>query len=234
MLAGMSSHREPGLDELLKLLFQAHPWHGTSAHAAQAGLIHAFIEIVPSDPVKYELDKASGHLWIDRPQRFSSLPPALYGFVPQTFCGPRVGERCRARTGKPVAVGDGDPMDICVLTEKTVSHGNFLARVEPIGGLRLIDGDQADDKIIAVLDSDLAYGEYRDIGDCPKPLLDRLQHYFLTYKRRPGSSAALIEIAEVYDRAEALETIEQSVLDYRERFGAPESRVDLLKRLLRE
>jgi inorganic pyrophosphatase len=237
------STRDPTLDELLKLMFQAHPWHGINAYASDAGAVHAFIEIVPSDPVKYELDKASGHLWIDRPQRFSSLPPALYGFVPQTFCGTRVGARCRERTGQPVTIGDGDPIDICVLTEKTVSHGNFLARVEPIGGLRLIDGDQADDKIIAVLTSDLAYGEYRSIGDCPKPLLDRLRHYFLTYKLRPSpptlaagpaSVSRPIEIAEQYDRAEALATIEQSVLDYREKYGAPEERVGLLKRLLRD
>jgi inorganic pyrophosphatase len=229
----MATH-EPGLEDLLRLLFQAHPWHGTSAYPSDGGLVHGFIEIVPSDPVKYELDKASGHLWIDRPQRFSSLPPTLYGFIPQTYCGPRVGARCRDRTRRSVETGDCDPMDICVLTERTVSHGNFLARVKPIGGLRLIDGNQADDKIIAVLESDLAYGQYQDIRDCPKPLLDRLQHYFLTYKHRPGSQRAIVEVAEIYDCREAFETIEQSVLDYRERFGAPEARVDLLRRLLRE
>lgn len=224
--------REPGLNEVLKLMFQAHPWHGIDTYAGEAEVVHAFIEIVPSDPVKYELDKGSGHLWIDRPQRFSSLPPTLYGFVPQTFCGPRVGARCRERTKKAVELGDGDPIDICVLTEKTVRTGNFLARAKPIGGLRLIDGDQADDKIVAVLVSDLAYGHYSDIGDCPKPLLERLQHYFLTYKQRPGSTAT-VEIAEVYERQEALETIAESVADYRERFGAPEARLELLERLLR-
>ena len=97
----MSSPREPDLDQLLKLMFQAHPWHGVSAYAQGTGLVNAFIEIVPSDPVKYELDKASGHLSVDRPQRFSSLPPVLYGFVPQTYCGSRVGARCRERTGQP-------------------------------------------------------------------------------------------------------------------------------------
>jgi inorganic pyrophosphatase len=242
----MSSPHEPDLNHLLKLMFQAHPWHGVSAYAEGADLVHAFIEIVPSDPVKYELDKASGHLSVDRPQRFSSLPPVLYGFVPQTYCGARVGARCRERTGRAVTIGDGDPIDVCVLTEKTVSHGNFLARVEPIGGLRLIDGNQADDKIVAVLTSDLAYGEYHELSQIPKPLLDRLRHYFLTYKRRPGpdpgsspvstamplSTTVPVTIAETYDRAEALATIEQSVLDYRESFGAPEMRVELLKRLL--
>jgi inorganic pyrophosphatase len=240
----MSSPREPDLDQLLKLMFQAHPWHGVSAYADGAGQVHAFIEIVPSDPVKYELDKPSGHLSVDRPQRFSSLPPVLYGFVPQTYCGVRVGARCRERTGREVTIGDGDPIDICVLTENTVSHGNFIARVEPIGGLRLIDGHQADDKIIAVLTSDLAYGDYHELSQCPKPLLDRLRHYFLTYKRRPDlgsspissamplSTSMPITIAETYDRAEALATIEQSVLDYRDSFGAPEMRVELLKRLL--
>ena len=63
-------------------------------------IVNAYIEIVPTDAVKYELDKASGHLRIDRPQRFSSLCPTLYGFIPQTFCGEQVGELCAERTGR--------------------------------------------------------------------------------------------------------------------------------------
>ena len=180
-------------------------------------MLNAFIEITPFDLMKYEVDKVSGYLHVDRPQRFSSLPPVLYGFVPQTYCGSRVGARCRERTGRAVTMGDGDPIDICVLTEKTVSHGNFIARVEPIGGLRLIDGDQADDKISAVLSSDLAYGEYHELSQCPKPLLDRLQHYFLTYKLVPGQ-APRARIKRAYGRAHALKVIRASMADYAAHF----------------
>jgi inorganic pyrophosphatase len=221
-------------DELLKLLttsFQAHPWHGVSP-GDPAGVVQAFIEIVPTDTVKYELDKASGHLRIDRPQRFSSQPPTLYGFLPQTLCGQRVGERCSERTGTPNVRGDGDPMDVCILTEKTVAHANFFLRALPIGGFRMIDGEEADDKIVAVLERDMAYGDLKDIADCPQGLVERLRHYFLTYKQMPGEPARTVRIAEVYDRVEAVEMIRRSLDDYREKFGAPEDRARKLARLL--
>lgn len=82
--------------------------------------------------------------------------------------------------------GDHDPVDICVLTERDIAHGDVLVSAIPIGGLRMIDGDEADDKIIAVLEKDATYGGYNDIGDVPIALVDRLQHYFLTYKQGPG------------------------------------------------
>lgn len=221
-------------DELQKLfstIFQAHPWHGVSP-GDPADVVQAFIEIVPTDTVKYELDKQSGHLRIDRPQRFSSQPPTLYGFIPQTYCGKRVGARCSERTGAPDMRGDGDPMDVCILTEKTVAHANFFLRARPIGGLRMIDGDEADDKIVAVLESDMAYGDLRDIADSPRGVIERLRHYFLTYKQMPGEPARTVRIAEIYDRVEAVEMIRRSLLDYREEFGAPEDRIRDLARLL--
>lgn len=196
-------------------LFAAHPWHGVSPETETRGIFNAYIEIVPTDTVKYEIDKASGHLRLDRPQRFSSLCPTLYGFIPQTYCGPRVADRCEERSGTKKMEGDGDPLDICVLTEKTVAHGGLFVRARAIGGLRMIDGNQADDKIIAVLDSDVAYGHFNDISDVPSGLVERLRHYFLSYKQLPGSPSTQVSIAEVYDRAEALETIARSVEDYR-------------------
>jgi inorganic pyrophosphatase len=221
------------LHELLAILFQAHPWHGVAPDTETPNVINAYIEIVPTDAVKYELDKPSGHLRVDRPQRFSSLCPTLYGFIPQTFCGELVGEICSMRVGRPGIKGDGDPVDICVLTEKTFTHGDFFLRAVPIGGLRMIDGMEADDKIIAVLESDVAYGHFQDIEDCPKGLVDRLKHYFLTYKQLPNEAPRRVEIADVYNRAEAMEVIERSLLDYRTRYGAPENRLGELRRLLR-
>jgi inorganic pyrophosphatase len=202
-----------------KQLFQAHPWHGVEPGPKSPELINAYIEIVPTDPVKYELDKASGHLRVDRPQRFSSMCPTLYGFIPQTFCGPEVAELCALRTERKGIEGDGDPMDICVLSEKTFAHGSFFLHARPIGGLRMIDGQQADDKIIAVLEADLAYGRIEKIGDVPQGLVDRLKHYFLSYKQFPGDARKKVEIADVYDRVEALDVISRSLRDYKKAFG---------------
>ena len=219
------------LEKLLDVMFQAHPWHGVSP-GDPAGVVQAYIEISPTDTVKYELDKRSGHLHVDRPQRYSSQPPTLYGFIPQTYCGKRVGERCSERIGEKGIRGDGDPMDVCILTEKTMAHANFFLRARPIGGLRMVDGDEADDKIVAVLERDMAYGDLRDIADAPSGVVERLRHYFLTYKQMPGEPARTVRIAEVYDRVEAVEMIRRSLQDYREAYGAPEARAAQLARLL--
>jgi len=202
-----------------KQLFQAHPWHGVSAGARSPELLNAYIEIVPTDPVKYELDKTSGHLRVDRPQRFSSMCPTLYGFIPQTYCGREVAELVERRTGLTGIEGDKDPMDICVLSEKTFVHGGFFLRARPIGGLRMIDRRQADDKIIAVLEDDLAYGRILEIDAVPQGLIDRLKHYFLSYKQLPGDEPKKVEITHVYDRTEALDVITRSVRDYKGEFG---------------
>lgn len=223
---------ESELHDLFRLLFQAHPWHGVSPGSDAPNIVRAYIEIVPTDVVKYELDKKSGHLQIDRPQRFSSMCPTLYGFIPQSFCGPEVAELCASRTNQTGITGDGDPMDICVLTEKTAAQGSFFVNARPIGGLRMIDGEQADDKIIAVLESDVAYGQIKDIGDCPEGLIDRLRHYFLSYKQLPGEKPRRVEIADTYDRAEAVDVIGRSLRDYRTKFGEPDERIAEFKRLL--
>ena len=226
---------DQSLHDLLSLMFQAHPWHGVTAGDDAPGVVNAYIEIVPTDAVKYELDKRSGHLKVDRPQRFSSFPPTLYGFIPQTFCGDRVAELSRKGDGAGDAIrGDGDPMDICVLTERPAAHANFLVRAKPVGGLRMIDGREADDKIIAVLEKDVSYGHIEDLADAPSGLVERLQHYFLTYKQLPQESPRRVEIAEVYDRAAALETIRRSFEDYRTRYGDPDARFDQLREMLKK
>lgn len=221
------------LNDLLAVLFQAHPWHGISPGDNAPEMVRAYIEIAPTDAVKYELDKASGHLRLDRPQRYSSLCPTLYGFIPQTYCGATIAELCMTRTGLSNIRGDGDPLDVCVLSEKSFSHGDFFLRARPIGGLRMIDGREADDKIIAVLDADIVYNTIEDIHQCPPGLLDRLRHYFLTYKQLPHEAPRRVEIADTYGRAEAVEVIRRSLQDYRTSFGAPEKRLDELRRLLK-
>jgi inorganic pyrophosphatase len=202
-----------------KQLFQAHPWHGVTPGPRTPELVNAYIEIVPTDAVKYELDKWSGHLRVDRPQRFSSMCPTLYGFIPQTYCDREVAELCEQRTGRKGIEGDKDPMDICVLSEKTFTHGSFFLHARPIGGLRMIDGQQADEKIIAVLESDLAFGSIENIDEVPSGLVDRLRHYFLSYKQLPSDERKRVEITDVYGRLEALDVITRSLRDYEEGFG---------------
>jgi inorganic pyrophosphatase len=227
--------KEDRLTELAAMLFQAHPWHGVSAGDEAPTIVTAFIEIVPTDTVKYELDKRSGHLRLDRPQRYSSLPPTPYGFIPQTYCGDEIAAFCQQRAGGDTRVerGDGDPIDICVLTEKDFAHGNFLIRAKPIGGLRMIDGGEADDKIVAVLEGDVAYGHLEDIASVPSGVIDRLRHYFLSYKQLPNDSSRRVEIASVYGREDAHEAIRRSQKDYRVKFGEPGDRLRELAGLVR-
>lgn len=221
------------LRELLAKLFQAHPWHGVAPGPAVPQVVTAYIEIVPTDAVKYELDKLSGGLRVDRPQRFSSLCPTPYGFIPQTYCGESIAAFCQERTGRDAMRGDGDPLDICVLTERPASHGDFFARAVPIGGLRMIDGNEADDKIIAVLEGDVSYGHLRDIVEAPGGLIERLQHYFLSYKQLPHETSRRVEIASVYNAAEAGEVIRRSIADYRASYGDPDARITELRQALR-
>ncbi|MGI8788493.1 MAG: inorganic pyrophosphatase [Pyrinomonadaceae bacterium] len=221
------------LNRLLSLMFQAHPWHGVSAGEDAPRTVNTYVEIVPRDVVKFELDKPSGHLRLDRPQKFSSLCPTLYGFVPQTYCGEKVAEFCMRKTGRTGIVGDSDPLDICILTEMTILSSNFFANTKPIGGLRLLDHGEADDKIIAVLENDAAFGNFEEISDCPRGLIERLAHYFLSYKQLPNDAPRALEVTDVYSRDEAREVINLSFEDYREKFGEPESRIEELRMLLR-
>lgn len=194
--------------------FTAHPWHGVSRGADAPEIVTAFIEIVPSDTIKYEIDKASGLMKVDRPQKYSSLCPTLYGFIPQTYCDENV--RQLARDPKVVR-GDRDPLDICVLTERAIAANGFLVRARPIGGLRLIDGGEADDKIIAVMADDPFYASIHSLKEAPGALIDRIRHYFLTYKDFPGREQK-VEIGAIYERAEALEVIRAAIADYDSKF----------------
>lgn len=206
--------------------YKSHPWHGIEIGAEAPKTVTTFIEIIPSDTVKYEIDKRTGYLKVDRPQKFSNIVPALYGFLPQTYCKRQVGEFCMKKTGKTGIVGDDDPLDICVLTEREITHGDILVQAIPIGGLRMIDHDEADDKIIAVLKNDELYGSFQDVSELPQGIVDRLRHYFLTYKHLPGEGGQ-VEITHVYGKEEAWEVIEASRRDYQETFGNLEDLMSL-------
>src|SRR4051812_22603230 len=95
---------------LLSVRYKPHPWHGISPGDLAPAAVQCFVEVVPSDTVKYEIDKVSGYLRVDRPQKYSNVCPALYGFIPQTYCGDSVAALSEEKTGLPL-VGDGDPVD---------------------------------------------------------------------------------------------------------------------------
>lgn len=202
------------------LRYKSHPWHGISVGEESPNVVNTFIEIVPTDQVKYEIDKESGYLMVDRPQKFSNIVPALYGFVPQTYCDEEVAKNCAEKNNIPEIVGDKDPLDICVLTERAITHGNLIVPAIPIGGFRMIDGGEADDKIIAVLKGDEMYQQWKDVSDVPASVINRLKHYFLTYKEIPQEGQKpKCEIVETYGRDEAFEVIRKSQLDYENNFG---------------
>ena len=208
--------------KMLGLRYKSHPWHGIAIGDKAPDLVTSFIEVIPSDTVKYEVDKTTGYLKIDRPQKFSNIVPTLYGFIPQTLCKAKIAAFCMKKTGRENIVGDDDPLDICVLTEREVTHGNIIVSAIPIGGFRMIDGGEADDKIIAVLNNDEMYSQWKDIGDIPPAILNRLKHYFLTYKQLPGETAKC-EITHIYGREEAHEVINRSIEDYNNAYGNLES-----------
>jgi len=176
--------------------------------------VHAFIEITPFDTIKYEVDKATGYLRVDRPQRSSSLPPSLYGFIPRTYCATRVGTL--SASGRH---GDGDPLDICVLSERPISRSEVIMNARVVGGILMVDKDEADDKIIAVLENDAFWGNVRDISDLPEILIERLRHYFATYKLIPGSPTTHVSIENVYGAEHAHEVVRAAIKDYEEVFG---------------
>jgi inorganic pyrophosphatase len=162
--------------------------------------------------VKYEVDKTTGYLRVDRPQRTSSQPPVLYGFVPQTYCAERVRALCPGATS-----GDGDPLDICVLSERPISKSEVILNAKVVGGLQVIDHGEADDKIVAVLENDYLYGAIETIEELPNILVERLRHYFSTYKMIPGEPAALT-VEGVYDVQHAVAVVHAAMEDYDEAF----------------
>lgn len=199
--------------------YKAHPWHGIKVGEHAPEVVNTFMEIVPTDTVKYEVDKETGYLTIDRPQKYSNIIPALYGFIPRTYSSTRVAELTNIELGTNDIAGDGDPVDICVLTEKDITHGDIIVKARPIGGFRLLDHNMADDKLIAVLENDAIYGTYRDISDVPQMVIDRLKHYFTTYKDLPGDKSPRCILTSIYGVDMAHEVIRRAVEDYNNEYG---------------
>ncbi|MEM9562604.1 MAG: inorganic pyrophosphatase [Actinomycetota bacterium] len=193
--------------------WRAHPWHGLDAGEQAPDLVTCFVEMTPYDLIKYEIDKTNGYLRVDRPQASSAVLPALYGFIPQTYCAQRVADLSPAADG-----GDGDPLDICVISERSIQKSEILLTARVVGGLQMVDDTEADDKIVAVLANDDVWAEARDISDIPEAMIERLHHYFSTYKLMRGHEVR-VSIEEIYGADHARSVVEASMADYSEHYG---------------
>ena len=192
--------------------WQAHPWHGIEVGPNPPQVVTVFVEITPFDQIKYELDKSAGFLRVDRPQRTSSLPPALYGLIPRTYCGRRVGELSPYSVG-----GDHDPLDICVISERPINRSEVILSANVIGGFQVVDDHEADDKIISVLVNDSIWGGVEGVTGLPDILVERLRHYFATYKQVLGKPSQ-ISIEAIYGREHAFKVVEASMQDYKDEY----------------
>lgn len=192
--------------------WRPHPWHGLPVGPRPPELVDVYVEITPMDPIKYEIDKETGYLRVDRPQKGASLPPMVYGFIPRTYCGKRVGAL------SPVPDGDEDPLDVCVLTERPLGRAEVVLTARVVGGIQMVDEGKSDDKIIAVMEPDDMWGGISGIDEVPKILIERMTHYFLTYKSALTGDGK-VELKQVFDAGHARKVIAASIEDYKELFG---------------
>lgn len=200
--------------------FRAHPWHGLPIGQNAPSHVDAYIEITPFDAVKYEIDKQTGYLRVDRPQGSSALPPTLYGFIPQTYCADRV-----AALTPGAEIGDMDPLDICVLSQQRIDKVEIVVPARVVGGIQLLDDGEADDKIVALLESDPVFGYAKDLKNLPVTVVNRIVHYFGTYKLDiSGEKPNSIEVLGTYGVDHALEVIQASMDDYTEHFSTEDRR----------
>ncbi len=193
--------------------WRPHPWHGLAAGPDVPRIVHAYIEMSRFDDIKYEIDKTTGYMRVDRPQLTSSQPPTLYGFIPRTYCGTRIHE-----LSPKSERGDHDPLDICVISERPLNRAEVILNARVVGALKAIDTGEADDKIIAILQNDTFWQSVNDISEVPIVLVNRLRHYFSTYKMIPGEPSRM-SVEGVVGREEAYELIRAAMADYEEMYG---------------
>jgi inorganic pyrophosphatase len=173
-----------------------HPWHGVHYGENAPRIVNTIIEIPQGSRCKYEIDKTSGLLRLDRIIYSSFHYPVNYGFIPQTYGG------------------DKDPLDILVITSLPVQPLTLMdAKV--IGVMQMIDGGDADDKIIAVAANDPSVNHYNNIEELPKHFFDELRHFFEEYKRLENKT---VEVEEFKDKATALNIIQEAIDFYKEKF----------------
>jgi len=170
-----------------------HPWHDLSAHAPSvADVFHVVIEIPKGSKIKYELDKSSGLLRVDRILYSSVVYPANYGFVPRSFCD------------------DGDPLDALVLNSEPVAPLAVI-RARAIGLMRMEDEGKKDDKLIAIHVDDPGFADYHDLTDLPRHLTREIRQFFTEYKTLEKKS---VVVEDFLGRAEAARVLDEAIRRY--------------------
>ena len=172
----------------------SHPWHDVSIGKDAPELITGIIEIPSNSRAKYELDKDSGLLKLDRVLYSSINYPANYGFIPQTYCD------------------DQDPLDILVLSQIKIVP-MCLVQAKPIGVMRMIDQGEMDDKIIAVAVNDMSVSHINDVSELPPHSIKELRSFFEDYKKLENKE---VIVEEFQGKKVAMEVIDQSIKDYKE------------------
>lgn len=197
--------------------WRPHPWHGLDVGANSPNVVNVYLEITPFDSMKYEVDKITGYLRIDRPQVGSSLPPCSYGFIPRTYSGDRVA--AISKTGKP---GDEDPIDVFLFSEPPISRAEIVVAARILGGICMLDEGQVDDKLIGVLENDPVWSDAQEVTDLPEGMIARIRHYLSTYKLT-SETESRVRLKEAYGAAHARQIVEAGMADYVERYGPPSS-----------
>ena len=175
------------------------PWHHVSFGKRAPEFVNGIIEIPKNSRAKYELDKDSGMLMLDRVLYSSINYPANYGFIPKTYCD------------------DGDPLDILVLSQIDIVP-MCLVEAKVIGVMRMMDGGEMDDKIIAVAANDMSVNHLNDISELPPHSLLELRSFFEDYKKLENKE---VIVEDFQNREVAMEVIRQSILDYDTKFVQP-------------
>lgn len=173
-----------------------HPWHGVHYGENAPRIVNAIIEIPQGSRCKYEIDKASGLLKLDRVIYSSFYYPCNYGFIPQTY-----GD-------------DKDPLDILVITSLPVVPLTMM-EAKVVGVMQMIDGGDADDKIIAVAANDPGVNHYNNVEELPKHFFSELRHFFEEYKKLENKT---VVVEEFGDKSKALKIVDHAIEEYRQKF----------------
>lgn len=172
-------------------------WHDVSESRITPDEFLACIEISKNSKMKYELDKETGRLILDRVLYTSTHYPANYGFIPKTY------------------EDDNDPLDVLVICQGEIVP-LCLVKCYPIGVIKMIDGTQIDEKIIAIASGDPSYSCYKDISQLPKHMFDEMRHFFEVYKNLEGQSTYIMD---TLGAEEAKKIISESIASYKKKFN---------------
>ncbi len=170
-------------------------WHNVNPERIKKDDFLAVIEIRKGGRNKYELDKETGMIILDRVLYTSTHYPANYGFIPRTYAD------------------DGDPLDVLVLCQEVIDP-LVLVRCYPIGVLKMIDGGKVDEKIIAIPFSDPTYAAYKELDELPEHMSREISHFFEVYKMLENKETS---VNEIMGREEAEKIIEESIISYKEK-----------------